>query len=388
MPSLAKLKQHSGLGLLIHTRLVLNQSYLEELNADMAYSMPAATEAQQKWYEHLGIERESIISNIKRLKEIETLMESTPGTIQVSKRVKGTTKQEGLPDTAVEHQDMPSSYAIADLPLSTPAGASPSTPSGTSSSASTGSARSIVRDSKRQKGATKKKEPTNTTNKREDVPLHDAVTELLLSDFSGQSSFIPTGTSSSNTSIVNSTTDTVDLTTDVKPVAVPSNQPHDGKNGYILYCFGTVKVTSGAAGAAWSIFREDGKDKKISFGYGYKYMGFGRTTGEAEYVALLSGLTMIPQDCNHLTIRGDSKMLINQVKGVWECLLPKLLPLNITVKALIQHNSQQRPVTLELITRAQNNFVVDLVDTACVMKRDKTRCYLDTEPNSSEINNS
>jgi ribonuclease HI len=74
--SVTKLKKHAGPGLLARARLFENEAYLDKISTDMATVTQPKTEAQKRWQENLRLEHEFLVSNIKRLKEIDMLDDS------------------------------------------------------------------------------------------------------------------------------------------------------------------------------------------------------------------------------------------------------------------------------------------------------------------------
>ena len=64
------------------------------------------------------------------------------------------------------------------------------------------------------------------------------------------------------------------------------------------------------------------------------------TSNSAEYTALIMGLEWLEQvkekEKYHLTIRGDSMLVINQTKGQWRCRFPHLQELRQRVLVLLK----------------------------------------------------
>ena len=81
-----------------------------------------------------------------------------------------------------------------------------------------------------------------------------------------------------------------------------------------LYFDGGSRGNPGIAGCGWHLETFDG----VFVSDGYKFVGTNSTNNEAEYKGLLHGLKSIdPKNCGKLIIYGDSKLVINQTKGVW-----------------------------------------------------------------------
>jgi ribonuclease HI len=73
-----------------------------------------------------------------------------------------------------------------------------------------------------------------------------------------------------------------------------------------------------------------------------------RTNNEAEYEALLAALLLlVMSDLSRPIIYSDSAVVVNQVKGLWACRAPGLLPLYLSVKEI----EQQYPFDLRQVSR-------------------------------------
>ncbi len=78
--------------------------------------------------------------------------------------------------------------------------------------------------------------------------------------------------------------------------------------------------------ASWGWILKDSYGNFIENGQGILGTGPGMTNNVAEYEALEQGLRriLVLGSCLHLIIRGDSKLVINQVRGDWRCKKPHL----------------------------------------------------------------
>jgi ribonuclease HI len=89
-----------------------------------------------------------------------------------------------------------------------------------------------------------------------------------------------------------------------------------------LYFDGAAKNNGrGPAGAGWSL--EDGPFPNRE---GYKFLGRA-TNNEAEYQGLIEGLKDINPQVSNLKVYGDSKLVIEQMKGNWKVKAANLKPL-------------------------------------------------------------
>ncbi|KAL5554323.1 hypothetical protein UlMin_041724 [Ulmus minor] len=89
---------------------------------------------------------------------------------------------------------------------------------------------------------------------------------------------------------------------------------------------------------------------------------FGCSNNEAEYEALISGLNLaLEMDAKGLTIKGDSKLVIQQVKGKFAVKETTLARYCIIVQQLLEKFPQHR---LEDIPRTQNRYVDALATMA------------------------
>jgi hypothetical protein len=79
---------------------------------------------------------------------------------------------------------------------------------------------------------------------------------------------------------------------------------------------------NGPAGYGFHIKRDDNADELIR---GYGYAGMNRTSNEVEDMGLLEGLIWATRlDLKRLTIKGDSELIIRQMKGEYQVREPRL----------------------------------------------------------------
>jgi len=92
-----------------------------------------------------------------------------------------------------------------------------------------------------------------------------------------------------------------------------------------MYFDGASKGNPGHSGAAYWVKCGFSSGSK-SYG-GYKYIGE-QTNNVAEYSGLILGLRNLSKDCEQpIKIHGDSKLVIEQMKGKWKVKAPGLIPL-------------------------------------------------------------
>jgi ribonuclease HI len=99
----------------------------------------------------------------------------------------------------------------------------------------------------------------------------------------------------------------------------------------------------GNPGAAYGSFRlrspgqRPAAARRLDFGHG--------TNNEAEYQALIAGLETLHQQLRqaglnpaqvHLKVSGDSRLVINQVKGLWKIRSPHLRQLHARARDLLE----------------------------------------------------
>jgi ribonuclease HI len=103
----------------------------------------------------------------------------------------------------------------------------------------------------------------------------------------------------------------------------------------LLYFDGASKGNPGKGGAGWCMMTEGLHVQ------GYKYLGDDITNNVAEYEALLHGLLFLISKkdswkVEHLLIRGDSKLVIEQVQNRWKCNLEHLQELKKHVQNTVE----------------------------------------------------
>lgn len=138
-----------------------------------------------------------------------------------------------------------------------------------------------------------------------------------------------------------------------------------------LYFDGASKRNPGEAGCGWALTDEEG----VSLVYGWKYLGDHSTNNEAEYVGAIQGMQAVlasPQlKTSKIRMCGDSKLVVHQVQGEWQCKAPTLLPLYKQAQSLFRKISDASSgCSLEYIPRNEN-MVADCLANLAVHRKDE-----------------
>ena len=97
---------------------------------------------------------------------------------------------------------------------------------------------------------------------------------------------------------------------------------------------------------------------------GYKYLGEHKTNNEAEYEGMIIGLKYIHHHRMYnirFEIQGDSKLVINQMQGVWSCNTEHLRRKLMEAKLLLKDIND---VTFKWIPRERNQIADQLSNDA------------------------
>ena len=115
----------------------------------------------------------------------------------------------------------------------------------------------------------------------------------------------------------------------------PSTRRPASRKKYLLAFDGACRGNPGPSGAG-ALIKEDAGDASVDVDAAggavvfelATYLGDALTNNESEYLALIAGLRRASElRCEDLRVIGDSKLVINQVNGVWRVKKPHLLPL-------------------------------------------------------------
>lgn len=127
---------------------------------------------------------------------------------------------------------------------------------------------------------------------------------------------------------------------------------------YKGYFDGSSKGNPGPAQCGWAIL--DSKDNVMS--HQHKKAAEPRTNNYAEYAGLIEILKYIESNNTiaQIEIFGDSKLVIEQVKGNWKCKSDNLKHLNSIAVGLYRRLSDNRKITLTWIPREKNTIADSL----------------------------
>ena len=93
---------------------------------------------------------------------------------------------------------------------------------------------------------------------------------------------------------------------------------------------GCSKGNPGLCGAGAVIYYKNDEIWSESF-----FVGENATNNRAEYAGLILGLQQaVSLNIKHLLVQGDSQLVINQMKGIYQCNSPNLIPLYQRAKEL------------------------------------------------------
>ncbi|MBU0749931.1 ribonuclease HI family protein [Patescibacteria group bacterium] len=133
---------------------------------------------------------------------------------------------------------------------------------------------------------------------------------------------------------------------------------------FILYADGGSRGNPGRAGAGAVVFNESGK-RVIEVA---DFLGI-ETNNVAEYEAVIRGLKKLVAEypegyfaSAHLTIRLDSKLIIEQLKGAYRVKHPNLIPRFMELKNIIARNFPN--ITYEHVRREFNKDADALANEA------------------------
>lgn len=119
------------------------------------------------------------------------------------------------------------------------------------------------------------------------------------------------------------------LTNNIRKMSDPKIHP---LTSYVLHFDGCSKGNPGKAGIG-AVLYNDGEEVWAL----HSYLGDKRTNNEAEYSALILGLThVVEQGIKQLIVKGDSLLVIQQLKGVYKVKSPTLLELYNQVQELVK----------------------------------------------------
>lgn len=126
---------------------------------------------------------------------------------------------------------------------------------------------------------------------------------------------------------------------------------------YILYFDGCSKCNPGPGGAGAVLYYKGEEIWGAS-----KFVGGRVTNNNAEYSGLILGLQeAIVREIHELTVRGDSQLVIKQMRGEYQVKSPKLLELHQGAKSLAEYFEN---IIFEHVYRDKNKRADELSNMA------------------------
>jgi len=99
----------------------------------------------------------------------------------------------------------------------------------------------------------------------------------------------------------------------------------DPNKTYVLYFDGASKGNPGEAGAGMVLYEDKNENNNGEIWSGYLYLDGDKTNNEAEYHGVLNGMQCADLlGVKKIVVKGDSKLVINHLKGDWQCRNPRL----------------------------------------------------------------
>ena len=127
---------------------------------------------------------------------------------------------------------------------------------------------------------------------------------------------------------------------------------------HTLFFDGCSKSNPGPAGIGASLFMGD-----VEIEYLSAYIGI-QSNNFAEYTALIRGLEMaVRRNVSCLHVKGDSMLVINQMKGTWKVKHPDMKTLHVQAKTL---EKKLEHVTYEHVYRHLNTRADELANESCL----------------------
>lgn len=119
----------------------------------------------------------------------------------------------------------------------------------------------------------------------------------------------------------------------------------------VIYFDAAVEPRNPGGYGCWAFVALDRDGNEVVADYGNIGSGPDVTNNRMEYIALSKALAWVKQHrLRGLVVRGDSQLVINQVKGEWACNSPNLIPLCREMRAL----AQELDVRLQWVPREKN----------------------------------
>lgn len=138
-----------------------------------------------------------------------------------------------------------------------------------------------------------------------------------------------------------------------------------GDYDYVMNFDGSSRGNPGLSGAGFVIYKKNenkNEDKKKIYKNGFEFVGIHETNNYAEFYALCIGLiTANKFDIKKIKIKGDSLLVINQMKGTWKV---KDIKLSVIYKKAKELESKFEKVTYEHVKRDKNEYADYLANLA------------------------
>lgn len=140
---------------------------------------------------------------------------------------------------------------------------------------------------------------------------------------------------------------------------------------------GACQPNPGEGGAGYEIFNDNNGNTIVE---GRHYVGYDCTNNVAEYFGLIEGLKRLrdsPHEVGHLSIEGDSELVINQLRGHYRVNSPRLRPLLNRVNQLLSacQGREFDSYSVEHIDRSYNSRADQLASDAIQEEEDWSRDY-------------
>jgi ribonuclease HI len=123
----------------------------------------------------------------------------------------------------------------------------------------------------------------------------------------------------------------------------------------------------GPAGCGWVVSVEDAFGTMI-LGEGKRFLGVGVSNNQAEYEGLLAGLKYCLKAgivCDELIIRGDSQIVIEQMKGTYQVRSDRIRPLYDKAEDLLDEMRQYASnIVFQHVSRDENTRADGLANRA------------------------
>ena len=130
---------------------------------------------------------------------------------------------------------------------------------------------------------------------------------------------------------------------------------------YTLFFDGCSKGNPGESGAGAVIFCDDKEVYTESF-----FVGVRETNNVAEYTGLIMGLSYaVDNNIDNIIVKGDSNLVIRQMKGEFQVKSPKIMPYYQEAKKL---SDKIKHIRYEHVYRDNNKRADELANDAVLLR--------------------